>query len=108
MGHVGFSPVLIDGMDIGWFGLGPVSVSPSLQRGGVGSALIKTGLGLLESRGANGCVVLGQPDYYGRFGFTSDHALHYGDVPADYFQSLALRGAPANGDVTYHEGFKAS
>jgi putative acetyltransferase len=107
VGHVGFSPVLIDGADISWFGLGPVSVSPSLQRGGVGSALIKQGLHKLASLGAKGCVVLGDPAYYGRFGFSSDHALRYGGVPPEYFQSLALDGEVAAGDVTYHAVFEA-
>ncbi|WP_246347475.1 GNAT family N-acetyltransferase [Brevundimonas basaltis] len=108
IGHVGFSPVLIDGRDIGWSGLGPVSVSPGLQRGGVGSALIKQGLDKLARRGAQGCVVLGDPDYYGRFGFSSDHALRYGDVPAGYFQSLLLAGELAAGEVTYHAAFEAT
>ena len=108
IGHVGFSPVLIDGEDIGWFGLGPVSVSPGLQRSGVGSALIKEGLDKLTSLGAKGCVVLGDPAYYGRFGFSSDHALRYGDVPPEYFQSLVLGGESAVGDVTYHAGFEAA
>ncbi|TCJ32294.1 N-acetyltransferase [Parafrankia sp. BMG5.11] len=105
IGHVGFSPVLIDGEDIGWFGLGPVSVSPSIQRSGVGSALVKEGLQVLTNRGARGCVVLGDPEYYRRFGFTSEHALRYGEVPAEYFQSLVLTGEPVAGEVAYHAGF---
>lgn len=108
VGHVGFSPVLINGEATGWFGLGPVSVSPSLQRSGVGSMLIKDGLDRLAAYGAQGCVVLGDPDYYGRFGFRSDHALRYGDVPPAYFQSLVLGGEPASGEVTYHAGFEAT
>lgn len=106
VGHVGFSPVRIDGEDIGWFGLGPVS--PSCQRECIGSALIRAGLEVLASRGANGCVVLGEPGYYGRFGFTSDHSLRYSDVPAQYFQSLVLGGEPAGGEVVYSKGFEAS
>lgn len=106
IGHVAFSPVLIDGEDLGWFGLDPVSVSSSLQRGGIGTALIEEGLRQLRHRGATGCVVLGDPNYYRRFGFTSDHALRYGDVSPEYFQSMALSGDPATGKVTYHEGFE--
>ena len=107
VGHVAFSPVLIDGDDIGWFGLGPVSVSPPMQRRGVGSALINEGLQLLRDRGAAGAVVLGDPDYYRRFGFTSDHQLSFADVPSAYFQSIVLAGTPAKGVVTYHEAFDA-
>lgn len=108
IGHIGFSPVLIDGEDFGWFGLAPVSVSPNLQRRGVGSALVKQGLQALTDRGAQGCVVLGDPAYYGRFNFTSKHALRYGGVPAEYFQSLVLTGEPVAGEVTYHAGFEAT
>ncbi len=107
VGHVAFSPVLIDGEDRHWFGLGPVSVSPGLQRGGIGTALIEEGLRRLRRRGAHGCVVLGDPAFYRRFGFTSDPALRYGDVPPEYFQSMVLSGIPEKGVVTYHEGFDA-
>lgn len=107
IGHVAFSPVRINADDNGWFGMGPVSVSPGLQRGGVGTALIEEGLRQLKDRGAAGCVVLGEPDYYGRFGFSSDHGLRYGDVPPQYFQSMVLTGEPAHGEVTYHQGFEA-
>lgn len=107
VGHVAFSPVLIDGADLGWSGMGPVSVSPDRQHSGIGSALIELGLNQLKKSGVNGCVVLGDPNYYGRFGFTSEHALRYGDVPPQYFQSLVLSGAPAHGSVAYHDGFNA-
>jgi putative acetyltransferase len=108
IGHVGFSPVQIGGHDTDWFGLGPVSVLPDLQRSGVGTALIEEGLRQLEQRGAEGCVVLGDPRYYARFGFTSHHALRYGDVPLEYFQSLVMSGDPPKGEVAYHKGFEAS
>lgn len=108
VGHLGFSPVQIDGHDTHWFGLGPVSVLPDLQRSGVGTALIKEGLRLLGQGGAEGCVVLGDPGYYARFGFSSHHALRYGDVPPEYFQSLVMSGNPPRGNVAYHRGFEAS
>lgn len=107
VGHVAFSPVRINGAHCGWFGLGPVSVLPALQRSGVGSSLIREGLEFLKLHGAWGCVVLGDPNYYSRFGFNSDHDLQYDDVPPEYFQSLALTGEPAKGEVAYHEGFEA-
>jgi len=107
VGHVAFSPVLIGGADLGWSGMGPVSVSPDRQRSGIGSALIEQGLNQLKQSSANGCVVLGDPNYYRRFGSTSDHALRYGDVPPQYFQSLVLSGAPVQGSVAYHDGFNA-
>jgi putative acetyltransferase len=107
VGHAAFSPVLIDGEDRGWYGLGPVSVRPDRQGLGIGQALVKAGLAKLEERGAAGCVVLGEPEYYGRFGFASDPALRYADVPPQYFQRLVLRGPAPRGQVSYHEAFGA-
>jgi putative acetyltransferase len=107
VGHVAFSPVRTNGAANDWYGLGPVSVRPERQRGGIGQALIRDGLDRLRSAGAAGCVVLGDPAYYGRFGFEYDPELCYGDVPPGYFQRLTLRGAPPKGEVTYHHGFEA-
>ncbi|MBR1159278.1 GNAT family N-acetyltransferase [Bradyrhizobium elkanii] len=104
-GHIAFSPVRIDGVAGRWYGLGPVSVAPDLQRQGIGSALIRDGLARLVTQNADGCVLLGDPAYYGRFGFVSDPALTYGGQPSPYFQGLVLRGEPPKGDVSYHSAF---
>ncbi len=101
-----FSPVSIEDGAAHWHGLGPVAVMPRDQRHGVGGALIRAGLAELAERGAAGCVVLGEPDYYGRFGFLADARLHYADVPAQYFQALAFGdGALPQGEVRYHASF---
>ena len=54
VGHIAFSPVTIDGVHGGWFGLGPISVRADRQRQGIGKALIARGLELLRQRGAAG------------------------------------------------------
>jgi putative acetyltransferase len=108
VGHVAFSPVKINGVTSDWHGLGPVCVRPQQQGRGIGQALIRDGLHRLESAGAAGCVVLGDPAYYGRFGFEYDPELYYRDAPPGYFQRLTLSGSPPKGEVTYHPGFEAS
>lgn len=108
IGHVAFSPITINGEDKNWFGLGPVSVAPERQGKGIGSALIGEGLRRLLKLGANGCVLMGEPNYYGRFGFRSDPALTYGSEPSPYFQRLVLKGAPPRGEAAFHESFGAS
>lgn len=108
VGHVAFSPVTINGESKGWYGLGPVSVRPDQQRKGIGQSLIRTGLEHLQQMGARGCVVLGEPSYYSRFGFTGDPDLRYGDVPSEYFQCLTFTGTVPRGEVAYHPGFNAS
>lgn len=107
VGHVAFSPVTIDGEDWGWYGLGPVSVTPKCQGQGIGRNLINDGINRLRALGARGCVVLGDPAYYGRFDFRSNGALTYPGVPSEYFQALSLASPMPAGVVAYHAGFKA-
>lgn len=105
VGHAAFSPVAVDGLCDDRYGLGPVSVDPDFQRRGIGSALVQQGLTLLRDRGAKGCAVLGNPDFYRRFGFTSDGALHYGAVPAKYIQFLVFEGEQPSGTLSYAPAF---
>jgi putative acetyltransferase len=105
IGHVAFSPIQIDAAEVGWVGLGPVSVKPDRQRMGVGGSLIREGLRQLRSAGVAGCVVFGDPAYYVRFGFECDPGLVYPPSPPGYFQRLILQGARPKGEVTYHPAF---
>ncbi|QPF83751.1 N-acetyltransferase [Bradyrhizobium genosp. L] len=105
VGHVAFSMVQIDHSVGNWYGLGPVSVVPETQRQGIGRALIGEGLARLVALNAAGCVVLGDPAYYGQFGFVSDPALTYGGRPSPYFQRLVVNGTSPCGDVSYHPAF---
>lgn len=105
LGHMALSPVTIDGLHDGWFGLGPVSVNPNHQQKGIGTAMIKAGLDKLRKQGAKGCVVLGDPDYYCRFGFAVDPSLRLSGVPPEYFQLLSFDGLPQSGSVAYHPAF---
>ena len=80
MGHVALSPVTINGQG-NWLGLGPIAVIPERQKQGFCTALIKRALAELNQIIAGGCVLVGNPDYYSRFGFISDGALTYFDTP---------------------------
>jgi Predicted acetyltransferase len=108
VGHVAISPVTISSGESGWFGLGPVSVLPDRQGQGIGSGLMHAALGRLRQLGASGCVVLGDPGYYGRFGFKVDPDLRLPGVPAEYFQAISFTGAMPTGDVSYHQSFEAT
>lgn len=70
--------------------------------------LIHSGLDLLKQWRAKGCVVLGDPSYYSRFGFRSDSRLRYADVPPGYFQQLNFGYEQPTGSVTYHRAFEGS
>ncbi|MEZ2221811.1 GNAT family N-acetyltransferase [Rhizobium sp. RCC_161_2] len=105
LGHVAFSPVMINGAHNGWFGLGPISVVPERQRQGIGKALIAKGLALLNERGANGCALIGNPDIYSRVGFESDGRLTYQGLDTRYIQRLVLRGPIPSGALQFAPAF---
>ncbi|MEQ9021649.1 MAG: N-acetyltransferase, partial [Pseudomonadales bacterium] len=77
IGFAGISPVQISDGAAHWYGLGPIAVLPRFQGQSVGSMLVDDILSRLKSRGAAGCVVLGDPDFYGRFGFEPDQRLEF-------------------------------
>jgi predicted N-acetyltransferase YhbS len=106
VGHGAFSPVRIDQAEGDWYGLGPLSVAPDWRRRGIGEALVRQGLTELAALGAAGCVVVGEPGYYSRFGFQNDPALTYGEASA-YLQRLIVRGPAPRGEVEYHPAFGA-
>lgn len=107
IGHVAVSPVTISSGAAGWYGLGPISVQPERQGAGVGTQLMRAALDQLQSSGASGCVVLGEPAYYSRFGFVVAPGLVLPDVPPEYFQAISFKGPHPTGTVSYHEAFEA-
>jgi len=108
VGHVAISPVSISSGETGWYGLGPISVLPAKQEQGIGTLLLQAALDGLQSVGAEGCVVLGDSQYYGRFGFKAFSELYLKDVPPEYFQVIAFNGSIPHGEVVYHEAFNAT
>ena len=107
VGHIAFSPATISDGSAGWYGLGPISVLPELQRRGIGKSLLRAGLAAIEARGAKGCVLVGDPGYYRRFGFRNVPGLILEGVPPQYFFALPFGENKASGKVAFHEGFAA-
>jgi putative acetyltransferase len=107
VGHITFSPVELSDGSQQWFGLGPVSVLPSFQGQGIGGALIRRGLEILRERAAAGCVVVGNPELYRKYGFQNDARMTYADCAPQYFLTQPLSSTPASGMVTYNAAFYA-
>jgi putative acetyltransferase len=105
IGHVAASPVSLSEGTPGWCGIGPISVLPAYQGRGVGARLMREALRILRQNGAAGCVVLGEPAYYGRFGFLADPALVFPGVPQEYFQALSFGSSIPRAVVSYHAAF---
>jgi putative acetyltransferase len=107
VGQVAFSRVLAGGRDVGWHGCGPLAVLPARQRSGIGSALMREGLERLRALGSCGCVLVGDPAYYRRFGFANTDAMHVPGVPPENFMALLFAGEMPRGDVTFDKAFEA-
>jgi putative acetyltransferase len=91
--------------------LAPVAVTPAHQRHGFGSLVIRHGLRLCAQRGYEAAFVLGDPEYYSKFGFSSELAK---DVSGPYSDAgpawMALHfnsSAPAweRAEVRYPDAF---
>ncbi len=108
VGHIAFSPVTMSDGTQGWYGLGPVSVLPEYQRQGIGKALIREGLSRLKSLKAKGCCLVGHPQYYRQFGFENVEGLVHEGVPQQAFFVRSFDGKIPQGNVVFHEGFKAN
>ena len=109
VGHIAFSPVTISDGSPGWYGLGPISVLPELQKQGIGKSLIREGLSSLNLFGAKGCLLVGDPGYYKRFGFRSLPNLVIDGVPQENVLAMSFdEKNKAHGVVTFHNGFSAN
>ena len=107
VGHIAFSPVTISDDSTAWYGLGPISVVPELQRQGIGKALMHEGLTRLKALGAKGCILVGDPGYYTRFGFRCLPQLKIEAVPPENLLTLPFEASVPSGTVAFHESFGA-
>jgi putative acetyltransferase len=112
VGHVAFSSLTIDESRLA-LALAPVAVVPDCQRPGVGSALIRWSLEECQRLRQEVVIVVGDPSYYGRFGFTP--YLEFGivcpfPVPPEHFMVLKLSPGAASrsrGTVRYPPEFES-
>jgi putative acetyltransferase len=107
VGQVTFSPAFAADGSSGWYALGPVSVEPELKHQGIGSQLIRAGITWLRQQDAAGCVLVGNPAYYNRFGFRLFPELAPEGQPVEYFQILPFREAEPEAVVGFHPVFSS-
>lgn len=108
VGHIAFSPVTFTDGSENWYDLGPISVEPDYQKRGVGTKLVNEGLDTLKDLGAEGCVLVGGPDFYKRFGFKSPDGLKHQGVPQENFLALSFGKRIPKGTVQFHKAFSAT
>jgi putative acetyltransferase len=100
-GHVMFNRLWADRYDL-YAALAPLAVAPGRQRAGVGASLVRAGLECAREFGAAGVLVLGDPAYYGRFGFSAAAAAQVGCPYKGLaaFQALALDDSAFDAPMT--------
>jgi putative acetyltransferase len=76
VGHILFSdlPIITGAGTISALALAPMAVLPEFQNRGIGSALVRQGLEVCKEQGHRIVVVVGHPNFYPRFGFSSELA----------------------------------
>lgn len=109
VGYIAMSPTTCEGGGAG-LGLGPVAVDQSCRQQGIAASLVTAALEACRNRATDWVVVLGEPSYYGRFGFEPAAAVgltdEYGGGDAFQAKLLANRWPPdATGVVRYAPEF---
>ena len=105
IGHVAFSEAPSGDGSQTWHALGPVAVLPEYQKSGVGSALINEGLDWLAGHGSAGCILLGDYNYYKRFGFVLSPENCPDGLPAEHFMIKSISGQTPVGKFSFHAAF---
>jgi putative acetyltransferase len=111
VGHAMLSRVdaRIDGRAVEVLALAPVGVRPTHQRRGIGSLLTSAAIDCAADQGAEAVLVVGDPVFYGRFGFSSGRArVFVSRYSGDAFQALEIVPGALSGEsgtVDYPEAF---
>lgn len=104
VGHVAVSSVTHESGAANWFGIGPISVAPDLQRQGIGKLLMRQALETMKAKGAAGMVLVGDTNYYPKFGFALAPAYCPEKEPPEHFMLLAWSDIP-QGRFAFHPVF---
>ena len=108
IGHVLFSRLFVeqDGKEFPAVALAPLAVEPNFHGTGIGGALIREAHIKLRDAGEKLSLVLGEPAYYGRFGYTHSRAAKFeSNYQCEALQALAWGDAPESGRLVYASAF---
>lgn len=110
VGHVMLSRLLVEGEagSAPAVALGPLAIYPEYQHRGVATLLIREAHACLAYLGERLSVVLGEPDFYGKFGYSHRRASRFGsDYQSPYLMALSFGEAPWEGRLVYPAAFAA-
>lgn len=109
IGYIAFSRLMVLGGEKPFHAqaLAPLAVYPEYQQQGVATRLIREGHACLAAMGATLSVVLGEPGYYARFGYSHKRAAHFdSDYQSPYLMALSFGAAPWEGQLVYPDAFR--
>ncbi|MBX3540334.1 MAG: N-acetyltransferase [Chelatococcus sp.] len=103
IGYLAVSPARV-GKQGGWALIGPLVVLPSRHRQGIGKGLMAEALRRLRAT-SRGAALVGDPAYYGRFGFRAFPGLGVTGCPPEVVQALPFDGTEPRGELIHHPAF---
>lgn len=103
IGYLAASAARIETQD-DWGLIGPLAVLPSRHRQGIGTALMMEALRRLRET-SRGAALVGDPAYYGRFGFRAFPGLSVAGCPPEVVQALPFDGTEPRGELIHHPAF---
>lgn len=103
VGHLAASMARIGTQD-GWGLIGPLAVTPVRHRQGIGSALMAEALHRLRATSC-GAALVGDPGYYGRFGFRAYPGLEVAGCPPEVVLALPFDDTEPCGELNHHPAF---
>jgi putative acetyltransferase len=110
VGHVAFSRIFVeaDGARAKAVALAPLAVYAEYQDRGIATRLVREGHAVLASRGETLSIVVGEPQYYRRFGYSHAHAAGFeSEYQSPYLMALTFGAAPRQGRLVYPPPFAA-
>ncbi len=108
VGYVGFSRLIVESDDAPFsaVALAPLAVYPEYQQQGAATRLIRDGHACLAAIGETLSVVVGEPDYYQRFGYSNRRVAQFeSDYQSPYLMALSFGAAPWEGRLIYPRAF---
>ncbi len=108
IGYVAFSRLMVEGGEKPFHAvaLAPLAVYPEYQQQGVATQLIREGHACLAAMGITLSVVLGEPSYYGRFGYSNRRAAQFeSPYQSPFLMALSFGAAPWDGRLAYPAAF---
>ena len=108
IGYIAFSRIKVEGGETPFsaVALAPLAVYPDYQSQGVATRLVREGHACLAALGETLCVVVGEPQYYGRFGYSNRRVAGFAcEYQSPYLMGLSFGAAPWEGRLVYSPAF---